>query len=151
MCKPHGTCLQIERLLDLTHKNEILIELPVRRSVFAASCGLQVQWTQFRIIGVTLHLESLPKFDTTKVTCSRVVMFRWATMIACYGRVGYTKSRNKIATCFGWRRRSTLVNFGEGHSSTLVPPMNGQGCLHPLSINPERLVRGSRTREASTQ
>ena len=63
------------------------------------------------------------KPGTTKVACLRMVMFGWATMIACLGRARYTKSTNKIATWFGWRHRCTLLNFGEGRS------------YHPRSID----------------
>ena len=62
-CAHPMVCLQIERFLDLNHKNEILIDLPrteVMLPVFAASSGLQVQWAQFRIVWMTLHLGPIP-------------------------------------------------------------------------------------------
>ena len=63
-CANPMVCLQIERFPGLNNKNEILIEFPrieVMFPVFAASSSLQVQWTQFRIVGMTLHLDPIPE------------------------------------------------------------------------------------------
>ena len=62
-CEHPMVCLQIERFPDLHHKNEILIDFPrieVLFPILAIARGQQVQWTQFRIATLTLHLGPIP-------------------------------------------------------------------------------------------